>query len=29
MEDSPVIGNGSNELIELLGHAFLRPGMKW
>ncbi len=25
-EDSIVVGNGSNELIELLGHAFLRPG---
>ncbi|MGB0408866.1 MAG: histidinol-phosphate transaminase [Opitutales bacterium] len=25
-EDSILIGNGSNEVIELLGHAFLRPG---
>ena len=25
-EDSIIIGNGSNEIIELLGHAFLRPG---
>jgi len=25
-EDSIVIGNGSNEIIELLGHVFLRPG---
>jgi histidinol-phosphate aminotransferase len=24
--DSILIGNGSNEIIELLGHAFLRPG---
>lgn len=24
--DQFVIGNGSNEIIELLGHAFLRPG---
>ncbi|MGB0415655.1 MAG: histidinol-phosphate transaminase [Coraliomargarita sp.] len=25
-EDAIVIGNGSNEIIELLGHAFLQPG---
>ncbi|MEO0508268.1 MAG: histidinol-phosphate transaminase [Verrucomicrobiota bacterium] len=25
-EKSIIIGNGSNEIIELLGHAFLRPG---
>lgn len=25
-EDAILVGNGSNELIELLGHAFLRPG---
>lgn len=25
-EDAIVIGNGSNEIIELLGHAFLTPG---
>jgi len=24
--ESVVVGNGSNEIIELLGHAFLRPG---
>ena len=24
--ESVIIGNGSNEIIELLGHAFLRPG---
>jgi histidinol-phosphate aminotransferase len=24
--DSILVGNGSNEIIELLGHAFLRPG---
>ncbi|MEM8868070.1 MAG: histidinol-phosphate transaminase [Verrucomicrobiota bacterium] len=27
-EDSIIIGNGSNEIIELLGHAFLRPGLE-
>lgn len=26
--DSIVLGNGSNEIIELLGHAFLRPGLE-
>ncbi|WP_269526337.1 histidinol-phosphate transaminase [Coraliomargarita parva] len=26
--ESIVIGNGSNEIIELLGHAFLRPGVE-
>jgi histidinol-phosphate aminotransferase len=24
--ESILVGNGSNELIELLGHVFLRPG---
>jgi histidinol-phosphate aminotransferase len=27
-EESILIGNGSNEIIELLGHAFLRPGVE-
>jgi len=27
-KDSILIGNGSNEIIELLGHAFLRPGLE-
>ncbi len=27
-EASILIGNGSNEIIELLGHAFLRPGLE-
>ncbi len=27
-EDALIIGNGSNEIIELLGHAFLRPGLE-
>jgi histidinol-phosphate aminotransferase len=27
-EDCLLIGNGSNEIIELLGHAFLRPGLE-
>ncbi|WPJ95024.1 histidinol-phosphate transaminase [Coraliomargarita algicola] len=27
-EDALIIGNGSNEIIELLGHAFLRPGVE-
>ncbi len=27
-EDSIIVGNGSNEIIELLGHAFLRPGLE-
>lgn len=27
-EDAIIIGNGSNEIIELLGHAFLRPGLE-
>lgn len=26
--DSILVGNGSNEMIELLGHAFLRPGVE-
>jgi histidinol-phosphate aminotransferase len=26
--ESLLIGNGSNEIIELLGHAFLRPGLE-
>lgn len=26
--DSIIVGNGSNEIIELLGHAFLRPGLE-
>ena len=26
LSDGVLIGNGSNEIIELLGHAFLRPG---
>ncbi|MGB0744906.1 MAG: histidinol-phosphate transaminase [Opitutales bacterium] len=26
--DAIIIGNGSNEIIELLGHAFLRPGVE-
>lgn len=26
--DAVVVGNGSNELIELLGHVFLRPGLE-
>ncbi|MFP4166993.1 MAG: histidinol-phosphate transaminase [Opitutales bacterium] len=26
--DCILVGNGSNELIELLGHAFLRPGLE-
>ncbi|TVP77005.1 MAG: histidinol-phosphate transaminase [Puniceicoccaceae bacterium] len=27
-EQSILVGNGSNEIIELLGHAFLRPGVE-
>lgn len=27
-EDSIIVGNGSNEILELLGHAFLRPGVE-
>jgi len=27
-EGAILVGNGSNEIIELLGHAFLRPGME-
>ena len=27
-EDAIIVGNGSNEIIELLGHAFLRPGLE-
>jgi histidinol-phosphate aminotransferase len=27
-EDAVMVGNGSNELIELMGHAFLRPGLE-
>ena len=27
-QESVLIGNGSNELIELLGHVFLRPGLE-
>ena len=27
-EDTIIVGNGSNEIIELLGHAFLRPGLE-
>ena len=26
--ESVIVGNGSNEIIELLGHAFLRPGVE-
>jgi len=26
--ESVLVGNGSNEIIELLGHAFLRPGLE-
>jgi histidinol-phosphate aminotransferase len=26
--DTIIVGNGSNEIIELLGHAFLRPGLE-
>jgi histidinol-phosphate aminotransferase len=26
--ESILVGNGSNEIIELLGHAFLRPGLE-
>ncbi|MGZ0656047.1 histidinol-phosphate transaminase [Coraliomargarita sp. W4R72] len=27
-ENTLIVGNGSNEIIELLGHAFLRPGLE-
>lgn len=27
-QDQIILGNGSNEIIELLGHAFLRPGLE-
>jgi len=27
-ENAIIVGNGSNEIIELLGHAFLRPGLE-
>lgn len=27
-EGAIIVGNGSNEIIELLGHAFLRPGVE-
>jgi histidinol-phosphate aminotransferase len=27
-DDTIIVGNGSNEIIELLGHAFLRPGLE-
>ena len=27
-EGTIIVGNGSNEIIELLGHAFLRPGLE-
>ncbi|MFT5837151.1 MAG: histidinol-phosphate aminotransferase [Candidatus Azotimanducaceae bacterium] len=27
-EDAIIVGNGSNEIIELLGHVFLRPGLE-
>ena len=27
-KESIIVGNGSNEIIELLGHAFLRPGLE-
>ena len=27
-ESGIIVGNGSNEIIELLGHAFLRPGLE-
>lgn len=28
LPESIIVGNGSNELLELIGHAFLRPGVE-